>query len=382
MIRIAYIGFPEYELDYKWMNYFAEKTDEYEVICLASGGEGAEYPFKSEHIKVYPILPDYYPIKNFKYLKEIVEKAKAIITEHQIDIIHCLYAYPTSLWANAIGHPNIVISSRGSDVLVQFDRFKAEANSMMGKLNAFLLKKKYIQSLKKAKYLTSTSFPQRDKLYDLIGKDYKIDIVRTGIDIQQWNDFIGQIEEQERKEMTIFSSRTNGVLYNADLIVKALALLKQAHPDKAFKLIMINYFNAEYDRGIEALVDQLGLQNEVEFVGPQDYEGMAKLYVNCDMTISIPSSDGTPNSVIESILTKKPAVIGALKYDKDLFNEDTAWQIESFDEQAILDQFNAILDMDKAVLEDKMNKARSIVSDIIDLNKQRAEIERIYKEVL
>lgn len=382
MIRIAYIGFPEYELDYKWMNYFAEKTGEYEVICLSSGGEGATYPFISKQIKVYPVFPSYFPIKNIRLTKQFISKANQLIAKHQIDIVHCLYAYPTSLWACEIGHPNTMISTRGSDVLLQMFRFKQEANSIMGKLNSFLLKKKYVKSLKYAKRITSTSMAQRDKLYEWLGKVKTFDVVRTGIDLAQWQEMIAKFDRTESNTFTVFSSRTNGVLYNSDLIVKAIAQLKVKYADRHFKLIMINYFDADYDRRIEALVKDLDLEKEVDFVGPQDYEGMAKLYVNCDMTISVPSSDGTPNSVIESILTHKPAVISALKYDKDLFNEETVWQADSFEVESIVAQMEKVIELGQEERKQKLDKAYKIVSDIIDLNQQRSKIESIYKDLV
>ena len=393
MIKICYIGFPQYELDYKWMNYFADQPNKYKVICLTYDIENTEYHFISKNIKVFPVLHSYFPIKNLPLRNKIIKKARAVVKEQEIDIVHCLYAFPTSIWALEIGHRPFVVSTRGSDVMLQFDKF-SDGTSFIEKIENKILRKMYIKSFEKANKLSSTSHAQRDKLYELCSIQGQIEIVRTGIDIPFW---MRAIEKTNRKTksyfeskwngeqatvINIFSSRTNGPLYNSNLIVEAFHLLKKKYTSIEFRMVMINYFNNEYDEELIQKVKELELDQHIRFVGVQDYDGMLDLYINSDITISIPNSDGTPNSVLESMLLKKPCVIGPLDYDQDIFNDRTIWKMESFTIGSLVEQLEMIIFINKDDYLEKMSFAHKNTKEIIALEKQINKIEAVYNEVL
>lgn len=381
MTTIAYIGFPGHELDYKWMNYFAEKTEDYKVIIICSREESI-YHLTSDKISIHPILPGFFPMKNLFHRRAIYNAAREILDSYKVDIIHCLYAIPKGLWGDMLkNNEKLIISTRGSDVLIQMDKLK-NGKGIMDKVQNSILHKFYIDSLKNADAITSTSIRQKKKV-EKETKRNDVSIVRTGNDVQKWLDALDNCERSYPKdEYVIFSPRISSTFYNTDKILYAFNGLVKKYPKQKFRLIIINYLNSDFDAFLQSETKRLKLEEIVTFVPRQPYFEMAKLFKTCDLVVSIPSNDGTPNSVIEAHLAKKPAIVGALEYDEDLFNDKTVWKIDSFTEKSLASKIVEVFEIDETQLNSKLDYAYDNSKSIIALSVQHKLLEGIYKKVL
>lgn len=370
---IAYICFPDKVLDYKWINYFADQTDKYEVVVIGPASEPVSHTV-SNNITCYSILPEYYPIKNIFEQRRILKLLQEKLSNHHIDFYHALYALPNAIWARRLASEAkkpYFLSTRGSDVMVQLD---APNNG----INDYLLKRTYFKSFKKAKAISSTSYGQKNKIKEVLNLESTV--IRTGIDLGLWFDTTSKFTRND-DVFTFFSPRLSSDFYNTNIILDAFIKCVKMFPSMNFQLKLLNYFDAKYDHDLMDKAKAEGVGDKVIFLGRQEFEGMASNYVDSHVVISIPNSDGTPNSVLEAMLTKRPTIIGPLDYDRDLFNENTTWMIESFTTKALLKQMAHIIESDYALVEKKVNHAFQNAKEKVDLSIQHQLLEEMYKKI-
>lgn len=99
--------------------------------------------------------------------------------------------------------------------------------------------------------------------------------------------------------------RAFSVIYNPDLAIKTLAILKSNFPD--LKLTMIGP-----DKGIlpqaKELVKKLGLEDSVDFVGPVANEKLASFYQSHAVYLNTTSYESFGTAVVEAAATALPIV--------------------------------------------------------------------------
>jgi len=377
MKTICYIGYPSNTLDHKWMNYFAEKSDEYKVIAICSS-DNTEWPMLSDKIKVYPIFPNYFPIKNLRLKRSKLKQARTIMDQHGVDVIHVLYAMPNAIWGNELRKgEKLIISTRGSDVMVQLDALK-ESNGLIDKINKSVLSYYYLKAFKKADAISCTSGGQIKRLQQTIKRD-DLQLIRSGIDTNAWQEMIDKLSiEKNEGEYVIFSPRISSKFYHTDRIVEAFEMMRKEFPDQAFRLALVNYKNAQFDVELKEYFAEEGLNDVIDFLPRQDVMGMAKWYKMADVVVSVPKNDGTPNSVMESQLTLKPAIVGPIYYDPDLFDGDKVWITKSFSAEDIFEKMKEIYLMDTSSIQTKLESIKTNTKNIIDISKQHELIEKLY----
>ena len=85
--------------------------------------------------------------------------------------------------------------------------------------------------------------------------------------------------------------------YRIDLILRALARVRECHPHAHLHLL-----GGGPDEGaLRALANELGLQSATSFHGRLDDAGMAAVLTRCKLSISVPASDATSVSLLEGM---------------------------------------------------------------------------------
>ena len=87
--------------------------------------------------------------------------------------------------------------------------------------------------------------------------------------------------------------------YRVDAIVQALALFRQREPEAAVHLHLLG--GGPLQESLTSQVHALGLQNQVTLHGRLDDAGMAAVLARCKVSVSVPVSDATSVSVLESM---------------------------------------------------------------------------------
>ena len=186
-----------------------------------------------------------------------------------------------------------ILTAWGSDILV------------IPKSN-FLLKKMVQFNLKTADFLTSDSTFMAGEMKKLAPSIKEILIANFGIDVTPINC---------PKENIVYSNRLHKKLYRVDKIIEAFARFKQNNERKDWRLVV-----AATGTETESLKDktnELGLIDDVEFVGWIQKEDNEQWYSKAKIWVSIPESDATSISLLEAMACGSIPVVSDLPANRE-----------------------------------------------------------------
>lgn len=115
----------------------------------------------------------------------------------------------------------------------------------------------------------------------------------------------------ERAHLVV--TRNLEALYDNATALRALALLQRRLPQVC---LTIAGSGPERER-LQALAQELGVQDRVRFAGSLDRQGIAALYAEADLLLNPSLADNMPNSVLEAMASGVPVVssnVGGLPY--------------------------------------------------------------------
>lgn len=378
-MRIAFVCDAGDNHNYKWIKLLSERHD---VIVICRSSQAANNLFTGDPgIKLFPLLPDTFPLRQFGERARILREIKRVIEENQIEIIHSIYAYPYALWAYLIGFRNHIVTTYGSDMLVDYKVRLREGKGIKQKLVNHFMKKMLERSLQKARFITSTSMSQQRVLRTMPGINDKLHLVRTGVNAGRLLPVYASLK-RTFDGITVFSNRAMTPLYNIHLIIEAFSILEKKNKYGNFRLLLKEYYaNEDYARSIRQQIKDLQLRH-VDIYPDQENEDLLQSYMDADVVIMIPSSDGTPVTGIETLLLKRPLIMGSIPYDEDLFNEQTVWKIDSFSPADIAKKIEEVLDCPKDIVQRKMEKGYEAVMAGGTLHNEIEKIERLYRQMV
>lgn len=366
--KIAYIANPCSIHDCKWINRISETN---EVIVIT-------YPFDktksllNNNIDVYTILPSTYPHKNIFTKIKVKSVLRKLINKENIDIIHTMYPYPNSFWVNDIKFKPHVITTRGSDILVDYKNLKKNQNN----LNNYLLLK-YESTLKNASFITSTSVKQQ-KVISTIFPQQKTEVIPTGIDVDLYvkSSKINDVTSLKKEVFVLFSPRSMKPIYNIDLIIDAFKIFVSVANNARLTLID-DFPDSEYSTLIKNKIKELALNDNVDILSKQTQNDIIKQYLKSSIVISVPKSDGTPNSLLEAMLLKTPIISNQSISDNPLF--DTILKIKENTPEALsLEMKNLFMNNQS---DEYLNNNKEIVVQKASLNSSVKKIKQIYQSV-
>lgn len=374
-MNIAFFANPTSIHDVKWINRLAK---EHGVIVIC-GECNPEKVLLDATIPIYPVIDGGYPMFNLYRKQKIVKQLKTIFKTHKIDIVHSMYIVPNAFWVDDTGFKNHIITTRGSDVLVEYETKFHGGRTLLKKYTDNYLRNKLRKALNNAKYITSTSTQQQQTIKQFIHDKDKLHLIRTGIDTKA---FLNQLnilpDKKTENKLLLFSPRRMLPIYNIDIIVKAgKQLIDKGF--KNFKLLLIDDApHTEYSNTIHALIHSLQINEYCLYLPQQTNEDMIKQYLRSDIVVMIPKSDGTPVSAIEAMLAKKPVVLGNLDYDSDLFNDNTVWKLTSFAPEELAKIILSITNDSKENITLKIQTAYENTLELADMEKSLKLLTKLY----
>ena len=376
-MRIAYFGNPQSIHDAKWVNYFSNK---YQVIMLTNI-LNEEKNLINRETPIYPVLPKLYSSFSKKTNNDTIKTIKEILSDHKIEAIHTLYAIPNVFWASKCNLPHI-ISTRGSDILIEYKKL-LYPNGLKQKITFKVLRKEYSKCFKEACFVTSTSIKQNKVIKTMVSDIKKVLIVRTGIEIKKIENLPRKINNNTTS-LRIFCPRSMAPVYNHEFVVKSLGLLKNFYPKVSFNVTFINDApNSNYTKKIIKMVKDVGIENNTTFKKFLNEELMFKEYEKNDIIVSVPHSDGTPNSCLEAMVMKRPIFLSPLDYDKDIFRNDTVTMIEPFEPNQLIDLILKFIRREsKFEFMVKVENAYHAVKQFGNIKDSLDQIENLYIETI
>lgn len=197
------------------------------------------------------------------------------------DIVHAHYITSYGYLAARCGRQPLVMTAWGSDLLVT-----PKTNALVRWLTGW--------SLRRADLITGDSQSLIDAA-TAYGPACPVQEIHWGVDLARF----APAPWAGKTGLQIVSLRSWEPNYHIDTIVEAVATLVARHPDAEVRLHLLG--GGSMEAALRALVAAKGLANHVVFHGRLDDAGMARVLAQCKLSLSVPTSDATSVSVLESM---------------------------------------------------------------------------------
>ncbi len=356
-MKICYLSDANSVHTRKWCEHFNKIGYETFVISLGDG----EIP----NSKVYSLGVKEFNNKSqinklFTYITKI-GRVRRIMEQENPDIIHAHYATSYGLLASLLNKHPYILSVWGSDV---YDFPKG----------GFLNKKLLEHNLRAADYIFSTSEDMKIETENYTNKE--IIVTPFGVD----TDIFRPMEVSRKSKFTVGSVKSLYKLYGLDYLIRGYADFLKATGEIDSKLILAGRGPQESE--LKNLVEELNIQNHVEFLGFINTEGVVNAFNSMDVAV-FPSIETESFGVaaVEAGACGVPMIVsevgGLVESTRPGYS---SMVIPSKDSAAITEKLVELYN--NPDLRMRMGKyAREYVLDKFDINKNFSEVDRVYEKI-
>lgn len=302
-----------------WLKYYA---DRHNVLVFSDREDHLKRQILDERITV---IEDYghfgrlfgrLEVKSlaFAHFNKLISSGRyaklinAIINDYRVDIVHAHSLYYGFISAGIRPGIPVVFTPMGSDIIIY-----AQEN--------FIYRYMAQKAFSRADVVTGDSLLLQKRGIKVGARAEYNYIIQNGVDTKivypKPNDLKSRLGVREG-ETLIFSPRALMELYNIEVIIRSLALVR----DAGYKTkCMFSYaFGGKYLPRLKKLVKELSLEEVIIWLGFLEYEEMAQHYNAADIVVSVPSSDSSPKSVYEAMFCRKPIIISDLEWSYELLS--------------------------------------------------------------
>lgn len=181
-------------------------------------------------------------------------------------------------------------------------------------------------------------------------------------------------------DRVVLSPRILRPLYNVHLIIEAFARVLAQQPD-ALLLVTEHRPDDDYRQRLRARIAELGLGARVRFVGHIAHADVPALMTLADVMVSIPFSDGLPQSLFEAMACRTPAVIGRLAAYEELVRDGEHVLMADLDAESVAQAVLRAL-AEPALVARLVDAAQACVLAAANLPREAARVEGFYAELL
>ena len=347
-MKLCYIANPNSVHTRRWLNWFASRG--HKVSLIADTPLLEPWPA----IQVYD-LPARLNLKIVRFFPWTVW-SKQILQELEPDVLHA-HRVNSAGWLSVFtGFHPMVVTPWGTDL------YQLPNQSFTARWLATYV-------LKNADFVTADS-------QDLIQQAIKYganpgisEVIQWGVDLKIFFPADKNPELQKRLKVgnhpVLLSPRAVKPIYNLETIIKAIPEVRRDLPETIF---IFRDYNTDpnYKDRLLMLIDRLGVRESVRWFGELErWEECVEIYRLADIIISVPISDGTPVSVLESMACGIPVIASDLPSLREwIKNGENGILVPTRDEQVLAD---AIIKLLKDA-----NKRADIRNRNIDLIRLRA----------
>lgn len=167
-------------------------------------------------------------------------------------------------------------------------------------------------AMRNVDYVQTISEETQKKLVDAGFRDDQIALIPNGIDTTA--------PPRPMPDSDVFTVGYCGRLREVKgvhILVDGYAKCRAQHPDKVMRLILAG--SGTEEKNLRAQVEQLGITNEVEFLGA--IADTASFYATLDLYVQPSFAEGLPNAVIEAMHAARGVVATDIGGNQDLIKE-------------------------------------------------------------
>ena len=213
----------------------------------------------------------------FKWLRHGIKNK---LEEIQPDILHGHFLVEHGLYAAIMGFSPLVVSAWGSDLLIHPQR------SLINRL--------LVSYTAKRSSLVHLASPFMVTKLEEMGLHHdNIVIANLGVG----EDFLDVQTRSTAGRSVLVSTRKLGQVYNPATLIRAMKLVSKDHPQVLLKLAG----EGPLRKRLETLVDELGLQTNVEFLGSLSEEDVVQILSEADLYLSTSLSDSASIALLEAM---------------------------------------------------------------------------------
>ena len=211
-------------------------------------------------------------------------------------------------------------------------------------------------------------------------------IVVGGIDLKQFSRITDTTPVRRAlgvapDEFLVFSPRLFWPHYNIETIVRAMPLVLAILPRA--RLLLCKHraeVHPDHEAAIERLIDELGVRHAIRCVPSIPNAEMPRYYSAADCTVSIPRTDGTPMTVMESAACGTPTIVLDLEdYDREvLVHGRTVIRISRPEARTLADAI-LVLATDQRIHGEISRDGRAMAERHADYHAEMGRLERLYE---
>jgi len=284
-VRLCYIANPDSIHTQRWVNYFAERGHEIHLI-----GQYTTTPPVAPGVILHQLATQV-KIPKFQALA-LGYAARRIVHKIQPDVLHAHQVGSCGWLAAMSGYHPFLVTAWGSDLLLK---------PHLSRLYHFLTR----WTLRRADYVTCVSDGLARVARSLGADPSRLEVAPWGVDTSVFHPETTGAKLREQLDLgagpIVLSIRAMRPLYNPLDLARAIPRVLAQAPQAKF---IIRTYAPDPDllAQFQAIIQEHNATQAVIYVGhlPDD-RAIADLYRIADVAVSIPSSDGTPLSVLEAL---------------------------------------------------------------------------------
>lgn len=333
----------------RWVLAMAQRGHD----CVVATRRPAEVPGAREVIAVNPGSDG---AGWFKALPAV----RRIAAQVAPDLVHGHYVTSYGFWAAACGRQPVVLTAWGSDILVT-PRESLLMRALVG------------WTLRQAALITADS---KDTLEEIAryGSRAPLHEVLWGADTERF-----QPAAQRPEGLRLVSLRSWEPNYNIDVLLQAFATLCAQRPNSHMHLALLGGGPQEHE--LRVLAEELGLRDTVDFIGRVDDAGMVRAMQSATVSVTVPTSDATSVSLLESLSCGLAVVASDLPANRQWVSPAGGLKVPVRDAQALLQALMRLHDDPRTVATMGAHN-RSLALRLVSRQVQMDRMDQLYGGLL
>jgi glycosyltransferase involved in cell wall biosynthesis len=295
-LRLCFISNPNLIHTRRWVSWFARRGH---TICLL-----ADVPLKEPWQEV-PVI-DLSKIFYARFIRFPIWTVwlRRFLRQWHPDILHAHRINSAGWLAAASGFHPYVVTPWGTDIFVQ------PQHSWVARLLARF-------TLKHADLVTTISQTMGEQALRLGARASVLRSIQFGVELDIFTPGLANSSESmnlrkilslSEKARVVLSPRAVTPIYNLDIVLQSIPLVRESFPDAIFIFLDYNT-DLSYKKQLDTISAEQGLEAFIRWVPPiKSRIIMAELIHLSEVVVSVPSTDGTPVSVLEAMACGKPVI--------------------------------------------------------------------------
>lgn len=365
-MRLCLIANPNSIHTYRYLEYFAEAG--HKVTLL--GHHSPQQPLPAG-VTLYDLTART-NLRKFRFLAWAVT-VRRIVQRIEPDLLHAQGVANAGWLAAAAGFHPLIVTAWGSDLLV-------------GPKRSRLQRQLARWVLQKADYVTCVSQDLAQAAKALGADPARLEVAPWGVDTSVFHPASDRSALRTRYGFgpgpIVLSLRAMRPIYNPLDIARAIPIVVNQVPQTKF---VIRVYGQDPDLlvGFQSIVQEHGVARYVHYVGEQSSDqDIADLNRSADVVVSVPTSDGTPLSVLEAMACGAAPVLSDLPSLREWVQDGQEGLFVPVGDVAALGQAIVRLLQDEALRHQIQVNSQHLIRERADRGVWMARAEALYRQLI